>query len=271
MSEIFTRIRHYRKKTGMTQAYVAEKLGIRVDNYSKYESGARVPRTDRLIKLSKILGVSYDALNEGVEREFAALLSRHAVGAVVSDSCTYTAFPFDMAASDEAYPVVAECMNKGLHLFVGENPEFCRKYLSAPKLAELIALYEMYREQCDPNPPEPIISITTEVIPVKTVLEPVTAYKWAFCIAAKRYLEQNDVIAITEDVEKLAGNALEHMNALQFFAVKVFVPYLSCIIDAVELCMNTTIDDFEIAFLYYALTPPDEEDEDCADNDDEDE
>lgn len=266
MSEIFTRIKHYRKKTGLTQAYVAEKLGIRVDNYSKYESGARVPRSDRLIKLSKILGVSYDALNEGVEREFAALLSRHAVGAVVSDSCSFTAFPLDMEV-DEAYPVVAECMNKGLHRFAGENPDFCGKYLSEPKLADLIALYEMYREQCDPNPPEPIISITTRVIPVKTILEPATAYKWAFCIAAKRYLEQNDAIAISEEVEKLAGNALEHMNALQFFAVKVFVPYLSLIIDAVELCMNTTIDDFEIAFLFYALTPPEDDDEDCDDSD----
>lgn len=268
MSELFTRIKHYRKKTGMTQAYVAEKLGIRVDNYSKYESGARVPRADRLIKLSKILGVSYDALHEGVEREFAALLSRHAVGAVVSDTCTYTAFPFDMEV-DEAYPVVAACMDEGLHRFTRENPEFCGKYLNTPKLADLIALYEMYREQCDPNPPEPIITITTQVIPEKTVLKPVTAYKWAFCIAAKRYLEQNDVLNITEEVEKLAGNALDHMNALQFFAVKVFVPYLSCIIDAVELCENTTIDDFEMAFLFDALTPPDEEYEDYADDEDE--
>jgi hypothetical protein len=41
----------------------------------------------------------------------------------------------------------------------------------------------------------------------------------------------------------------------------VFVPYLSFIIDAVELCANTTIDDFEKAFLFYALTHPDEESE----------
>jgi hypothetical protein len=84
-------------------------------------------------------------------------------------------------------------------------------------------------------------------------------------------LERNDAIVITEEVEKLAGNILEHMGALQFFAVKVFVPYLSFIIDAVELCVNTTIDDFEKAFLFYALTHPDEKSEllmDGAEDDD---
>jgi len=270
MSEIFKRIRHYRKKTGMTQLYVAEKLGIRVDNYSKYESGARVPRPDRLIKLSKILGVSYDALSEGVEREFAALLSRHAVGAVVGESCSFSAFPFDMAASDEAYPVVAHCMDRGLHKFLGENPEFCGKYLGTPTFDGLIALYEMYREQCESNPPEPIIKITYYVIPHVVALEAATAYKWAFCIAVKRYLERNNALVITEEVEKFAGNALEHMDALRFFAVKIFVPYLSMIIDAVELCINTTIDDFEKAFLFYALTSPEEYDDGDDGDDDED-
>jgi transcriptional regulator with XRE-family HTH domain len=275
MHEISQRIKYYRKKNGLTQMDVAAKLGIRTDNYAKYESGARTPRADRLVKLAKILGVSYDALNEGVERRFAALLSSHAIGATVSESCSFTAYPFDMAASNETYPVVAGFMDKGLHCFLGENPEFCGKYLGDPILADLIALYEMYRDQCEPNPPEPSITITYKVIPAVVTLEPATAYKWAFCIAVKRYLERNDAIGITDEVEKIAGNVLEHMNALQFFAVKVFVPYLSFIIDAVELCINTTIDDFEKAFLFYALTHPDDESElltllDGAEDDDDD-
>jgi transcriptional regulator with XRE-family HTH domain len=266
MHEISQRIKYYRKKNGMTQMSVAAKLGIRTENYAKYESGARIPRSDRLVKLAKILGVSSDALNEGVERGFADLLKSHAARAVVGESCSFTAFPFDMAASGETYPVVAYCMDRGLHLFLGENPEFCGKYLSEPALADLIALYDMYREQCDPKPPEPSIAITYKVIPTVVALEPATAYKWAFCIAVRRYLERNDAIVITEEVEKLAGNILEHMGALQFFAVKVFVPYLSFIIDAVELCANTTIDDFEKAFLFYALTHPDDESEPLTDS-----
>ena len=35
--------------------------------------------------------------------------------------------------------------------------------------------------------------------------------------------------------------------------------YISLILDAVELCMNTAIDNFEKVFLFYALTHPDEE------------
>jgi transcriptional regulator with XRE-family HTH domain len=275
MHEVSQRIKYYRKKNGLTQMKVAAKLGIRTENYAKYESGARVPRSDRLVKLAKIFGVSYDALNEGVERGFADLLKSHAVGAVVGESCSFTAFPFDMEASDEAYPVVAGFMDIGLHRFAGENGEFCKKYLGSPTVADLIAIYEMYRDQCEPNPPEPKIKITAQVIPVKTCLEPATAYKWAFCIAMKRYLERNGAIEITDEIEKLAGSVLEHMDALQFFAVKVFVPYLSFIIDAVELCVNTSIDDFEKAFLFYATTHPDDESElsmmlDGAEDDDDD-
>ena len=261
MHEISQRIKYYRKKNGMTQMSVAAKLGIRTENYAKYESGARVPRADRLIKLAKIFGVSFDALNEGVERRFADLLKSHAVNAVVGESCSFTAFPFDMESENETYPVVVGFMDKGLHSFLRENPEFCGEYLSEPALAGLIALYEMYRAQCDPDPPEPTAKITYKVLPAVVTLEPATVYKWAFCIAVRRYLDRNDAITITEEAEKLAPAALEHMDVLQFFAVKVFVPYLSFIIDAVELCVNTTIDDFEKAFLFYSLTHPDEESE----------
>jgi hypothetical protein len=175
-----------------------------------------------------------------------------------------------METSYEVYPVIAECMDSGLHCFAGENPEFCEKYLGAPTLADLIALYEMYREQCDPNPPEPSITITYRHLPTALTLEPATAYKWAFCIAMKKYLDETYGMSVIDEAEEIMGGASEHIDPLQFFAVKVFVPYLSCLIGAVELCINTTIDDFEISFLFDALTPPDVDDEPDDENDDED-
>ena len=48
MNSISRRIKHYRKKKRMTQAEVAAALGIRTDNYTKYEYGVRIPRDDRL-------------------------------------------------------------------------------------------------------------------------------------------------------------------------------------------------------------------------------
>ena len=284
MSNISDRIRYYRKRRGLTQVDVATGLGVRVDNYAKYESGARVPRADRLIKLAKILGTSYDALNEGIVRPFADLLKSHAVGSITGEAGSVTAFVSDMETSGEAYWVVSEFFNRGEHRFVAESPEFFRKYMATPNVASLIALYDLYQDQLLPEKHRMISAPCLPTIPIVGkgplpegvkepsilhLLEPlnvVTALKWAFCIAVTRYLERTDAIVTIEESEKLLGDFLEHIGPLQFFATKIFVPYLSFIIDAVHLCMNTNIDDFEKAFLFYALTPPEDDDESHDDN-----
>jgi len=260
MSSVSQRIRYYRKKSGMTQMDVASKLGIRTDNYAKYESGARIPRADRLIELSKILGVSYDALNEGVEREFADLLKSHAIGMIVDEPGAFLMLISDMQQSPEAYGVISDFFDRGLHSFQGNNPQFCQKYLSEPNLAALIELYGVYREQCDSNSASNQINgISLKMNWLLTPLEPVITVKLGFCIAVKRYLERNDTGFIINETEEFSADFREHIGAIQFLAVKILIPYLSFIIDAVELCMNTTIDDFEKAFLFYALTHPDDE------------
>jgi transcriptional regulator with XRE-family HTH domain len=260
MNNISQRIRHFRKKSGLTMEGVATALGIRTDNYAKYESGARNPRDDRIVALSKILGVSYNALNEGVEQEFVALLNSHAVGSVLGQAGSFSAFVSDMELSKEAYSVVSDFFDRAEHTFAANNAAFYQKYLARPNLAGLIELYALYREQCDSA------SSVTEPYALAPLDAVITA-KWAFCAAVKKYLERTDAAAILDEAEERAGSFLEHFDALQFFAVKIFVPYISLIIDAAELCMNTTIDDFENAFLFYALTPPDnddsEEDGDC--------
>jgi len=260
MSDIYKRIKRYRNKRGLTQLDVATKLGIRVDNYSKYESGARIPRSDRLVKLAEIFDVSYNALSEGVEREFLDLLNSHAVGSVVGEPGSITMFVPDMDSIGEPYFIVAEFFNKWEHKFVTDQPEFYQKYLDRPNLAGLIALYDMCMDQCDTPLPEQDITLNYTHIPVNT-LESTTTLKLAFCIAVKKYLEYTADNTILDETEKLAGDILKQLCPFQFFAVKVFVPYISFIVDAVKLCMNTTIDDFELAFLFYALTPPDDDDE----------
>jgi len=253
----------------MTQMDVASKLGMRTDNYAKYESGARVPRADRLIKLAKILGVSYDALNEGVEREFADLLKSHAIGMIVDEPGAFIMLVDDMRQSAEAYGVISYFFGRGEHSFAAGNAKLFEKYMANPNLAGLTELYELFKEQCDSNSaPDEINGISLKVNHLLTPLDAATTLKWAFCIAAKRYLERNDTGFIIDEAEKLAGSLLEHFDAIQFLAVKLLIPYISLILNAVELCMNTTIDDFEKAFLYYALTQPDDED-DPGDDDEE--
>jgi len=268
MDRIAYRIRYYRKKRGLTQMEVAAALGIRTDNYSKYESGLRTPRGDRLVALAKILGVSYDVLREGVEREFADLLKRHAIGSVTGEAGSVTSFVSDMELSGEAYYILSSFYKRGEHTFVAEQPQFFQKYLASPDLTSIIELYELYKEQCDIPASERTGDQDIELhYRLNQHLESVTTTKWAFCIAMNRYMERTYMVTILDQAEALAGGVLECFDALQFFSFRVFVPYLSLIIDAVELCMNTNIDDFEKAFLFYALTPPDDWDEDSGDDD----
>jgi len=262
MSSIAQRIKHYRKKTGLTQMDVASKLGIRTDNYAKYESGARVPREDRMVKLAQTLGVSYNAIAEGVEREFVDLLNRHAVCAVLGDVDGFNAFASDMDASSEAYSVITEFLDKGESIFAARGGDLYAKYMENPTIKVLTAFFDIYLSSDD----SPAVSPTGEPDHAFPGLNVPDVAKWVFCVAVRNYLDINDTDSILNEAEQFSKD----FEPLQVFAVKVFVPYLSFIIDTAEFCMNTNIDDFEIAFLHGALTPPDGDDERRDDSDDED-
>lgn len=257
MNSISQRIKYYRRKKGLTQMDVASALGIRTDNYTKYESGARIPRDDRLVKLAKILGVSYDALNEGVEHAFVDLLNRHAISAVLSDAAAFESFACDMELSSEAYDVILEFFNRGAHNFLANDPAYYLKHMENPDLAALISLYDTYKRQCASGQDQPVSTQTAYKPYGFDSINVHTKTKWAFCVAVRIYLENNDPESVLNEAGKISGN----LDALQFFAVKIFVPYLSFIIDAVESCMNTTIDDFEKFFLLDTLTLPNDKDE----------
>lgn len=51
-----------RVKAGLTQKDVANKIGIAVSNYQKYEYGERTPKAQLLEKLAKVLNVDIDVL-----------------------------------------------------------------------------------------------------------------------------------------------------------------------------------------------------------------
>ena len=56
------RIKAARKKAGMTQKELADKLGIPYQGISQYERGIRNPKIDTLVKIADILDVSTDYL-----------------------------------------------------------------------------------------------------------------------------------------------------------------------------------------------------------------
>jgi len=188
-----------------------------------------------------------------VEREFAGLLNRHAIGAVMGDIDGFAAYYSDMNNSDEAYSVIMEFFDMGEHKFKAHGDGLYEKYMETPALTDLITLYDIHLNTDDTD----VASLMSEPDPFFPDADVPTITKWCFCIAVRNYLDKNDIELILEESEKLS----EDLEPLQVFAVKVFVPYLSFIISTVEFCMNTTIDDFGIAFLYGALTPPDDDDD----------
>lgn len=51
-----TAIKELREKAGLTQAQLAEKLGASQSAVALWETGARMPRSDKLPKLAEVLG-----------------------------------------------------------------------------------------------------------------------------------------------------------------------------------------------------------------------
>ena len=63
-------IKKARLKSGLTQAQVAEKLGVSQAQYARWESGGRNPKNDTLEKLAEVFGVGADTLkgrDDGLE------------------------------------------------------------------------------------------------------------------------------------------------------------------------------------------------------------
>lgn len=58
-------LNYLRKKKGMTQAELADKLGVTNKAVSKWETGEAMPETSLLVPLSKIFGVTVDELLNG--------------------------------------------------------------------------------------------------------------------------------------------------------------------------------------------------------------
>ena len=60
--EIANRLLQYRKRMGLSQEELAEKIGVSRQAVSKWERAEAAPDTDNLIELSKIYGVSLDEM-----------------------------------------------------------------------------------------------------------------------------------------------------------------------------------------------------------------
>lgn len=75
--EVAQRLFELRKKAQMSQAEVAEKMGITVAAYQNYETGRREANYENLAKLAKIYGVTTDyLLGQNSEEEWSTLMGK---------------------------------------------------------------------------------------------------------------------------------------------------------------------------------------------------
>lgn len=72
MQKVGERIAALRRKVNMTQADLAEQLGISYQAVSSWERGATMPDISKLVELSRVLGTTVDALLSGEESEAPA-------------------------------------------------------------------------------------------------------------------------------------------------------------------------------------------------------
>ena len=51
-------LKYKRKQIGISQREMASRLGIKVQNYQRYELGTRNPKFDMLLKITKVYGIT---------------------------------------------------------------------------------------------------------------------------------------------------------------------------------------------------------------------
>ena len=61
------RIAYHRKRLGMTQEQLAQRVGVSAQAVSKWETGTADPSTSNLLALAKLFGVSAEELLKSVE------------------------------------------------------------------------------------------------------------------------------------------------------------------------------------------------------------
>lgn len=141
MEDIGAAIRHYREINGLTQKELADKLSISPSTIGMYEQNRRTPDVNTLAAMSRLFGVSLEALI-GTEGRLTILKDKEASGG-------FFYFFFDESLRDVFTHRIKKSLDtKGMSISelsqrVSFNQEKCEKYCKGdiqPSLEDLIEL-----------------------------------------------------------------------------------------------------------------------------------
>jgi len=262
------RLKYYRKKRGFTQEYVADMLGIKSNNYNKYESGERNPKEERIMALIKILDVSYDNLVRGEEAITIDLLNSHLRGAVLGNIDSFYAFSSDFHACTNVSHSIIEHLRHWENLFNESYSLFHDEFIDEPTIASLVELDRRYKRTFEFNryhkegSGESIEHLEDEHMLGNEQMDDEVMYRLAFCVATEKYLDLSPgqplcVDCILSDTRNyLDKDNMNDEDTLKAFAVLVLAPFLSHLLETLEfIAMNSSdIDDFTDAFLFGGLS-----------------
>jgi len=234
---------------------VAFALGIHIDNYLDFESGMQIPKYDMLIRLMHIFSIPYNSLKIGIEQEIITFLSKYAINVVLGNEEVLNAYISDKLIPIEANLLFLELFNRGKQYFEIYNPQYYTDHLQNPSFLFLINIYETHKkldESCNHIKSKHYIKRKLDLNDCINIMDPLAISKWAFYVAMRNFLKKRQIEEIINEVKEIS----ENIDAVQFLSIKVFVPYLSMIINAAEGCINTDLNDFENLFLFNSFTLP---------------
>ena len=86
--KIANRLLEFRKKSGLSQEELAEKLNITRQSVSKWESGQAYPEMDKMIMICQIFNISIDELvNQNFKEVNSIKQSKNNINKFIEDFC----------------------------------------------------------------------------------------------------------------------------------------------------------------------------------------
>lgn len=272
MGDFAVRLKQYRNEAGLTLESMGQALGMKSTNYAKYESEIenRMPREDNMINIAKVLGVSFSDLKYGRERNFVELLNRYLISVALGEADALDAYIADVMDYKPYKELVDLCDRYGEILAggaeameSGDFTPFYEKYLAASEYQLLVELCKRYRyaQEVDNGNAEPEEWFNEYDFDALYSFEPggtgeqmsfYHTYKAAFLYAVTTYLDVCNLNEIVDEVRQAEGRDMSDTEAMQLFAIQVFVPYIAIVIRAFEnMAMNNVPCHQLESFLFY--------------------
>ena len=239
MTNIADRIRAQRLKNHMTQCEVATRLGIKVSNYQKYENGTRIPKDNRLLKLSQIFHCRYNDLKNDPYLTCAMWLDSYAYRSTftLNDDRVYEAFYGDWVTEELAVEITDYFSSVANTL-----PTLYAKYLGTPTIDTMVKLSEKLYQS---------LNNTTETIPQDDFLpdeidddsDPCVLYAISLSYSFFLYLEtiESEQTIKSDIMNSNAYMGFSEQDAMSLFACRVFIPILHYISRALITLSETDL------------------------------